>query len=282
MTGRARSDVRSLRALRLRARLPRLLGAAAVGLFALAGVKALFTEPGVASTQARPSVAGNPSVEAFAEGFARAYLTWRPGRAEEREARLRPYLARDLDPDAGLSPVPKASGYVDWTAVAARRRRGTTTVVTVVADLGGRRTYLSVPVRHDRRGFLVVRSYPALVGGPPADLSPAPPSEPEVEDGRLRAVAERVVTNYLAGERQNLAADLAPDAVVSLPAERLKVSSVDSVVWAAPGRRVSVQVRARGGDGAGWTLRYELAVVRRERWYVRAIGNDPKEDTDES
>ncbi len=275
-------EVRSLRALRLRARLPRALAVGAVSLFALAGAKALLTNPGAASTQVRPTLASDPSVDAFAEAFTRAYLTWAPGRSEQREARLKPFLARDLDPDAGLSPPARTTREVDWAAVADRHRTGSTTAVTVVAELDGKRAYLSVPVHEGRRGFLVVRSYPALVGGPATDTSAGQPTEAEVENAQLRAVAERVVGNFLAGGRENLAADLAPDAVVSVPAERLEVSSIDSVTWAAPGRRVAVQLRAKDGDGAGWTLRYELEVVRRERWYVRAIEDDPNGGADES
>jgi hypothetical protein len=101
-------------------------------------------------------------------------------------------------------------------------------------------------------------------------------TEAEVEDADLRAVCDRAVRNYLAGARRNLAADLADGAVVSLPPKRLRVGSVESVNWVAPGRRVAVQVRAEEEDGAVWMLRYELAVVRHERWYVRQLHVDPR------
>ena len=101
------------------------------------------------------------------------------------------------------------------------------------------------------------------------------PTEQDVDDPELRAVSERAVRNYLAGQRRNLAADLADGAIVALPSKRLTVESVESITWAA-GRRVAVQVRASDAGSATWTLRYELAVVRRERWYVRSLHVNPR------
>ena len=49
---------------------------------------------------------------------------------------------------------------------------------------------------------------------------------------------------------------------------------MQSVTWAAP-RVVAVTVNAEGSDGASSVLRYELSVIRRDRWYVRAISTDP-------
>jgi hypothetical protein len=82
------------------------------------------------------------------------------------------------------------------------------------------------------------------------------------------------VTNYLAGQRTNLLADLDPAAVVSLPTTVLDVRSVRSITKAADDR-VAVEVAAADDAGIQWTLRYELTVVHRDRWYVRAIEPDP-------
>ena len=38
---------------------------------------------------------------------------------------------------------------------------------------------------------------------------------------------------------------------------------------------MAVEVDAADDAGMQWTLRYELTVVHRERWYVRAIEPDP-------
>jgi len=122
--------------------------------------------------------------------------------------------------------------------------------------------------------LLVVPRYPAVVGPPVSDPGAAPVEEREVSDGALRAVAERAVRNYLAGQRTNLLADLDPAAVVSLPTTVLGVRSVHAITKAADDR-VAVEVAAADETGVQWTLRYELTVVHRDRWYVRAIEPDP-------
>jgi len=38
---------------------------------------------------------------------------------------------------------------------------------------------------------------------------------------------------------------------------------------------VPVEVSAADSTGTQWTLRYELTVVHRDRWYVRAIETAP-------
>ena len=135
--------------------------------------------------------------------------------------------------------------------------------------------YLAVPVSRGPRGFLRVDAPPAIVGSPPIDRAHEDPAEREVEDGRLVSVVERALRNYLAGARTNLVADLAPDAVVSLPAEPLDVVAVDPPTWAVHGRTVAALVTARRPNGVELQLRYELEVVRRDRWYLRSIGTDP-------
>ena len=105
-------------------------------------------------------------------------------------------------------------------------------MITVAAQTTRQLLYLAVPVHRTERGFLVVPRYPALVGPPVSDPGAAPAEERDVSDGALRAVAERAVTNYLAGQRANLLADLDPAAVVSLPPALLDVRSVRSITKA--------------------------------------------------
>ena len=66
-------------------------------------------------------------------------------------------------------------------------------------------------------------------------------------------MAQRAVTNYLAGERTELLADLDSAAVVSLPTTLLDVRSVRSIANAA-GDRVAVEVAAADDIGTHWTL----------------------------
>ena len=215
-----------------------------------------------------------PAVEAFAQGFARAYLTVDPARPEARERTLSAYLADPLEPDAGLAPG-RAAQRVLSTTVAGERRERQRTLVTVAAETDRGLLHLAVPVTRDPRGFLAVASYPALVGPPPLARDLRSPDEDDVEDPALRAVAERAVRNYLAGRRDDLLADLAPGAVVSLPERPLRLRATDAITWARPRRLVAVAVEATDRTGQRLTLRYELAVARRDRWYVRAIEADP-------
>lgn len=268
-------ETRSLRAVRLRALAPRLLAYAALALLCLAGLRAILARPPAAPIARAGAPGFDLTAAAFAESFARAYLSFDPAAPELRERRLRRYLSDGLEADGGRAPAAPGPEGVAWTSVLAERRAGRRVIATVAAEVGGELLYLAVPVERDPREYLSVPAYPALVGPPATDTSREPSEEDDVEDPRLRTIAERAVRNYLAGQRQNLLADLAPEAVVSLPDERLAVRSVESVTWAEPRRRVAVQVQARDRAGGGWTLRYELSVMRRDRWYVRSLETDP-------
>jgi Conjugative transposon protein TcpC len=276
VTGPVAVETRSLRTMRLRARAPRALATAAVALLALGGLRTAVEGATPAPAHKRIVARGDQTVAAFAEAFVRAYLSFDPAEPESREERLAGYLSRALDPDAGLAQPAGHTRHVEWTTVVDQVQRGRLTTVPVAAGLAGDTVHLAVPVERDERGLVAVAGYPALMGSPAHDPAIAPASEDEVDDPGLRAVCERAVRNYLAGERRNLAADLTDDAVVSLPGRELAVRSVESVTWAVPGRRAAVQLQAEDPEGATWTLRYELAVVRRDRWYVRAIHTDPR------
>jgi hypothetical protein len=146
--------------------------------------------------------------------------------------------------------------------------------VTVAAVAGGTTHYLAVPVRRDDRGFLYVPAFPALVGAPATTTRAAAVDEPELIDGQLRSVVSRALANYLARESRNLRADLDRAAVVTLPPRALRLISVDRLTRARPGW-VAAEVSVTDPEGVELTLRYELELVRRDRWYVRAIGPNP-------
>jgi hypothetical protein len=130
----------------------------------------------------------------------------------------------------------------------------------------------------DRRGFLGIADFPALVGPPPTDPVDAAkrPATRSVDDTALVIVVERAARNYLAGNRDNLLADLTPDAVVSLPERRLRVTDVQDVTWLEPSTTVGLELQAQDAAGDTWTLRYALSVRRSDRWYVRSIHLDPQ------
>ena len=95
----------------------------------------------------------------------------------------------------------------------------------------------------------------------------------DVDDRALATVTRRVLGNYLAGDTDNLRADLAPGARLTPPAEHLDLDDVVSLQWAGRARdRVSAVVVARDPSAdVAYTLRYELRVAKRDRWYVAEI-----------
>ena len=259
------------------ARVPRAAFITLVAILSLAGLRTVLSagpEPAL-SPAAKP--ARDLAAEGFAEAFTRAYLTWDGGRPEGHDSHVAAFTSEALEPGAGLSVPSRGTQEVSWTAtvrdeaVSATRR-----LITVAAQTSdGLAYHVSVPVQRDSRGLLTVPGYPALVGAPPVDTKTAPADEPDVEDPQLRAVARRTITNYLRRDSANLHADLDREAIVGLPATSLDVKSVDSISRAGPAR-VAVELRAEG-RGPTWTLRYELEVVKRERWYVRSIQTNPTE-----
>lgn len=272
-------------AARRRALAPRRAFFAVAAALALLGVKALvlgLPEPPPAKASA-PEQAPPLSAAGFAEAFARAYLTWDSGAPEQRVRALRPFLGRDVDPDAGL-PVPVSGAQrVTWTTAIeetpAGRGRATVTVAAAL-DRAGELRYLAVPVARDGRGALAVVDYPGLVGRPAQAPALGARRGEELRDDALAEVLERFLANYLAGAAANLRADLAAGAAVASPPRPLSLEDVAELRWSAHGR-VGAIVIARDREDVAYTLRYELAVARRDRWYVRGI-NTPTDSREES
>jgi hypothetical protein len=256
---------------RVAARAPRSLAAVFAVVMIVAGVRAtLEGHPSARPTRAAVGPA-DVGAAAFAEAFARTYLTWDPDDPDRQQQAVARFVVDDLDAGAGVDQREHQS--VLWTAASGIDERGSQLAVTVEVATDRGTDRLVVPVDRDRAGALAVVGYPALVGGTVTSLKRSLPAHDDVADGPLRTVVERALANYLAGERRNLLADLDRSAVVSVPDRPLTVESVDEITWAAP-HRVAVQLTAADGSSA-LTLTYELVVVRRERWYVRSIAVDP-------
>lgn len=264
---------RSARLERLRARAPRYLFVALVAVLSLLGFREL-----VAPTEPAPAAPSGPAVdyaaEDFAQRFARAYLTYDPRRPGVRERALRGLVPDELEGDAGLTP--RERQRVLWTEVAQNQEAlGGGRVLVVAAGVSTQEEplYLAVPIRRGQGGALALSAYPSLVGAPTLGRAELVDRE-EVDDEQLVAVVERVVANYIAGERQNLAADLAPEARVSLPSRPLRLVSVDDVLWAGEvgSSAVLATVTARDEQGTTWTLTYEVGVDERGgRSYVTFV-----------
>ncbi len=270
-------SVRPARVTRRRARAPGTLAIVALLLLAAVGVKAtLAPRHTLAPAAAAPTTGSDDiTVQGFAQAFARALLSWDATDPDRHQRQLAGFLSEALDRDGGLRVPSRGSQQVLWTSAIgdqpdAHRDR----LITVAAQTTRELLYLAVPVHRTARGFLVVPRYPALIGPPVSDPGAPAPEERQVSDDALRTVAQRALTNYLAGQRSNLLADLDPTAIVSLPTAIRHVSSVRSITKAAADR-VAVELIAADEAGLQWTLRYELTVVRRDRWYVRAIATDP-------
>ncbi len=87
-------------------------------------------------------------------------------------------------------------------------------------------------------------------------------------------VAERAVRNYLGRSVANLRADLTPGAVVSLPAEPMRVRDQNQVTWVNKPNRVAVEVEARQEGPPGRSVT-SLKLTKSDRWYVRSLQVDP-------
>ncbi len=273
-----RSTITKLKQAQVRARAPRALFYVLVLILCVSGLRSILGGPAQAEPARVTSAQTTDwTVAAYAQDFARAYLTWGAEEpAGDREQRLATFLADDLDPSGGVRPAKGADQAVAWTSVVGVRRvAGDRQIVTLHVGTSGRPLFLAVPVDRTEDGKLGIPAYPAIVGPPASDTRARDADEPRVEDGGLSTVAERALRNYLALNRDDLMADLSAGAVVAPPSDPLELDGVEDITWVARGRRVAVQVTAADEQGTQLTLRYELEVAKTDRWYVRSIHIDP-------
>lgn len=117
---------------------------------------------------ARPAVSGvsETAVGAFAEAFAREYLTWDASEpADSREARLEPFLAAGLRNQGGFRveiPAGQKQNVVEARVWGVKNIRAGFYQADVLATLsGGRRVVLAVPVG-EKNSRLFVYALPSL------------------------------------------------------------------------------------------------------------------------
>lgn len=261
----------SLTAGRWLARAPLLALAITCAVLLVAGVRSIAAPAPVATP--RPSTsAPDFEAQAFAEAFARAYLSWDANQPQTHERSVAPFTSTALDAGAGAQLPRHGEQRVLSTAVRDDRRDNTRRVVTVMAATTNGEVDLAVPVARDSRGFLVVPSYPAVVGTIPTARDLQVPDGRQVDDSALAAVVRRALRNYLAGDRANLLADLAPHTLVVLPTQTYRLLDSEPTTWVVEGRRLAAVVRVRGAGGLELTLRYELRVVHTGgRWFVAGV-----------
>lgn len=273
-----RVTARPLWRIRLQRELPRRLVAAAATLGLLASARYTIDPPRPLLAPPAPAA---PQIDRAAEGyavlFARRYLSWSSGEPQASARELEPFTGQALEPGAGLVLPPRGQQRVEWAEVVQSRElphaRATYTVAALTSAAG--LVYLSVSVDRLADGRLALAGYPAFVG-PPAAGPAEPPRLPEAGEPALAAVADRALRNYLAGSGEELAADLAPGAQISLPPNALTLLSVQRLQWAEPRRALLATLQARDAGGTEYELAYELDVTQRQgRWEVTSIQTNP-------
>jgi hypothetical protein len=258
---------------------PRYLLFAACTAGLLASLRFAIAPPHAKSPTFERSLAAADDLgaEGFAALFARRYLTWnaQEPRASTSEVEA---LGGDGAQGPGLRSPSRGAEQVLWTQVVQQRlARPREHVYTVAAqtDSAGL-VYLTVDVERRPDGSLALAGYPAFVGPPASTPSRPAVTGREVSEAALSLVVTRALRNYLAGSYDELAADLAGGARVSVPGVRLGLDSVERLNWTPDGRSVLALVRATDARGTAYTLGYELDVLRTQgRWEVSAIQMDP-------
>jgi hypothetical protein len=261
------------RAAALRTAAPRYLALGVLALLLLLGLRSLFISP-TAGAPARAAATADAPSRAFALQFARAYLTYDVDRPGARSRTLAPFLSDAVDAEAGFFAAGGRQEVI-WAEVTSDQPALTGgRAITVAAAISTQPpVYRTVTVAHQRGGPLSLVGYPAFVGAPAISRDAPRVSRTAVEDGQLTVVVARALRNYLAGSAQNLKADLAPGAAVTLPTQPLRVRSVGRIDWLGPSgaRAVLATVEAIDGRGATYTLAYELGIAIRDRPYIDFI-----------
>jgi len=271
-TPSARSPLARLRSSarygRLRALAPRYAFLAFVVLMCVAGVRSIISPPAPSATPAREGPPLDYAEQSFALAFSRAYLTYDSARPEAREVALAPFAPSGFEIGAGFSPPQFGSQRVQWADVAqVQVPLAGGAIVTVAAKLStaAQPVYLSVPVDRERGGAIYLAAYPSFVG-PPLSTTRATADQggEPVDEAEVSALVKRALANYLAGDAENLSADLAGAATVTLPTNHLRLEAVDQLDWVsgAGGGAVLATINATDPRGGSYTLRYEVGVRR--------------------
>jgi hypothetical protein len=237
-------------------------------LMCLAGVRSVLSPP---SPRAIPPASGPPldyAEQSYALAFSQAYLTYDGARPEEREAALAPFAASGFESGAGFSPPQSGSQRVQRTDVAqVQHPLAGGVIITVAAKLStaAQPVYLSVPVDRKRGGAIYLAGYPSFVGPPLSTTrSTADQGGEPVNEAEVSSLVKRALANYLAGDAENLSADLADAATVTLPTNQLRLEGVDQLDWVdgSGGGAVLATITATDARGGAYTLRYEVGVGR--------------------
>jgi hypothetical protein len=270
-------------------RLGRLVLWAAVGVVLVRGLGDVLASPrSTPPTPARErALAGWPddAARAFAVEFATAYLHHVPQDAPGEYARriaafASPQLAAELAPrfDQRGSRQTVCSATVGGS-VTLDARHALLTVATMVTTPDRVTTrHLTVPVARDAAGGLAIYDLPAFAAAAPRASAGPTDGAPLIADERaaVEDVVGRFLRAYLAGDTGGLSYLVPPGTRIAAAAGRFELVELGSITsLGAPAgdeRLVLVRVQARDSlSRALYALRYRVALVRRDRWYVADI-----------
>ena len=251
-----------------------------VGLLLIRGLGAVLEPPQTSVPLARAgSALADPGSSALAVRFARAYLSDPSPRA------LAPFLAEGARVGRGRAPAGRGSGVAQAEVSGVQDLGGGRAVLTVACELRDARTlYLAVPISRSRAGEVAVPGAPWVVAAPSvagvAAERPRPIAGPDAN--AIGALVEKFVPAYLAARKAgDLAYLLAPRAAVTPLAGSLELVGAPGAaaqLGRGEGRRRTVVAAGRFRDpvsGAVYRLAYRLELIRRDRWYVRALEGAP-------
>jgi hypothetical protein len=239
-----------------------------VGVLCLAGLHSILSP---AATSPPAEAAGPPldyAEQSFALAFAQAYLNYDATRPEEREEALEPFTGSGFEVGVGFTPPQTGSQRVQWADIAqVQKPLAGGVIITVAAKLStaAAPVYFSVPVNRGQGGAIYLAAYPSFVGPPLTTARPATQEGGEpVQEGEVTALVKRALANYLAGDAENLSADLAGAATVTLPTNPLRLQGMDQLAWVSGsgGGAVLATVDATDSRGGDYTLRYEVGIGR--------------------
>lgn len=247
-----------------------------IGLLLVRGVGAVLAP---APAQTREAGARERSIDpasaAVAVRFARAYFDDPSPRA------LAPFMAEGASIGAGSPPLGSRPGVTQAELVAVKELGGGEAVLTVACDLRDARTlYLAVPISRLGAGGVAVLGAPWIVAAPGragvAVERPRPLAGAEAS--AIRALVEKFLPAYLSGRSaRDLSYLLAPGAAIAPLGGSLRMlGSPSAVSQLGDGEGGHRTVVVSGGfrdtaGGAFYRLAYRLELVRRGRWYVRAV-----------
>jgi hypothetical protein len=249
---------------------------AVVGLLLIRGLGAILETPRASAPV--PRAGGDlldPADAALAVRFARAYLSDPSPRA------LAPFLAEGARVGRGRPPASGGTTVAQAEVSATEDLGGGGAVLTVACELrDARALYLAVPISRSKAGEVAVSGVPWVVAAPSAAGAaaerPRPIAGPDAD--AIGALVGKFIPAYVSARRaRDLSYLLAPGAAIAPLGGSLELRGGLAPVAQlgdGEGRRRTVVAAGRFRDvasGAVYRLAYRLELVRRDRWYVRAI-----------